>query len=509
MNRLLVPLVALMVACPAAKISAQAPRLVVMLTVEGFRTDLLEATAEEHLSKVLEKDHTLLYTNIQHPLLKADAVSSVAILHTGTTAAQNGIPARNPVIRDAQGRISSHQSVFSDPDYIGYATADRLSPLTLTSATISDKIKSTTLGLGLVFSIAPNAEEAIVGGGQNADGVFWIDNNSGKWASSAYYYKSGKPWYVDKLVSPIAMLDKGLIWAPLYETNYSAQYETLAPYPTKQPFSYPLNRQFGGILEFKQTPLINEEVTKLAIAVIKSASLGNDKSTDFLALHYTVDPAKGKSDLSPEVVDSYYRLYWEIEKLKEHMPEGTVLIISGDAMASERMDEVKAQRTFYTDRCLALTNMYLAAEYAQKGIVKEITEDGQLFLNQVDGVNTEELETKVANFLLEFSGVQYALTNTELKRRSLTEECNRAWQTSLNISSHKHRGNVVFGILPGWAISSKDNVSQTTSRRYAPVVSPLMIWGKTIAGGKEEAPLDLRLVSNTICHTLRIRPPTP
>ena len=507
MNRLLVPLVVLMAAGPAFKTYAQAPRLVVMLTVEGLRTDILEATIEEPLSEILKKDQTQIYSDVRHPLLKADAASSMAILHTGTTAAQNGIPARKPILRDAHGRINSHQSVFFDTDYIGYATADRLSPQALTAATISDKLKSATQGLGLVYSIASNAEEAIIGGGQYANGVFWIDNSSERWASSTYY-QDGKPWYVDKTVSPSAKLDKGVVWSPLYQANFSERYGDLIPYPIEQPFSYPLSRNNSSMISYKGTPLINEEVTQLALALLESSGLGRDKSTDFLSLHYTVEPTKGDCDLSPEVLDSYYRFLDEIKKLKKRLPDSSILIISGDAMALERIGGLKEQRTFYINRCLALTNMYLAAEYGQKGLVKEITQDGQVFLNQVEGVNSEELETAVANFLLEFSGVQYALTNTELKRRSLSEERNRAWQTSLNISLHKHRGDVIFGVLPGWIIS-QDDTEQSVSPSQAPVASPLFISGPNVSGGKHSEPIDLRYVSNIICHTLRIRPPTP
>lgn len=507
MNRLIVPLVVLMAAGPAFEIYAQAPRLVVMLTVEGLRTDILEATIEGPLSEIIEKEHTQVYTDVCHPLLKADAACSMAILHTGTTAAQNGIPARKPILRDTHGRISRQQSVFFDMDYIGYATADRLSPLALTAATISDKLKSATQGLGLVYSVAPNAEEAIIGGGQYANGVFWIDNNSERWASSAYY-QDGKPWYVDKTVSLSTKLHKGVVWSPLYQADFVERYENLIPYPIEQPFSYPLSRNNSSIIGYKGTPLINEEVTRLALALLESSGLGRDKSTDFLSLHYTVEPTKGDCDLSPEVLDSYYRFLEEVKKLKKGLPDTSVLIISGDAMALERIGGLKEQRTFYINRCLALTNMYLAAEYGQKGIVKEITQDGQVFLNQVKGVNPEELEAAAANFLLEFSGVQYALTNTELKRRSLSEERNRAWQTSLNISLHKHRGDVIFGILPGWCVS-QDDTEQSVSPSYAPVVSPLLISGPNVSGEKHSEPVDLRYVSNIICHTLRIRPPTP
>lgn len=508
MNRLLVPLAVLLAVCPSSKLYAQAPRLVVMMTVEGLRTDLLEATIGDELYSLLGEEHTELYRDVRHPLLKADAAASMAILHTGTTAAQNGVPSRTPIVRDTHGRISSHQSVFIDKDFIGYATADRLSPLALTAATISDKIKATTQGLGLVYSIAPNAEEAIIGGGQYADGVYWIDNLSGRWASSTYY-QEGKPWYVDKVESTGNKLEKGLSWQPIHAQDFAAKYGDLVPYPVDVPFSYTLSRTAGGLVGLKGTPLINEEVTGLALSLLESAGLGKDKSTDYLSLHYSVETEKGDSDISPEVLDGYYRLVREIKKLKTKLPQESILVISGDAMAAEHLGEPKKQRTFYTDRCLALTNMYLAAEYGKKGLVKEITPDGQVFIAKIEGIDPEELETAVANFLLEFSGVQYALTNTELKRRALSEEDNRAWQTSLNISSHKHRGDVLFGILPGWIISTQDGTTQTDNLRYAPVVSPLIISGWGLPAGKYFEPIDLRHVSNTICHVLRIRPPTP
>ena len=175
--------------CQTQQVEAGIPRLVVLLSVEELRSDLLDEIfpllPEDGLKRLLEEGQ--VYSNVNNPLLSPNSTASQAMLHTGTTALANGVATRRPFVRSSDGKVSAHNSVFHDEQYIGYATSTRLSPKRLSAPTIADKLWQASRGESLIYSLAPNAEEAIIGGGQHADGVFWIDDYNGKWVSSIYY----------------------------------------------------------------------------------------------------------------------------------------------------------------------------------------------------------------------------------------------------------------------------------------------------------------------------------
>ena len=211
MKDLLTPLVVLLSVCsPVA--AHQAPKLVVLLTVDELRTDLYEAMAP-HLSENglvrLSRDGRV-YDTVIHPLIEADPVAGEAVLHTGALGLENGITGRCTIVRKEGGQRHLEGSVLEDKKYIGYGTADRLSPLALAAPTIADRLAQATHGLGQVFSIAPSAEEAIIAGGHEAQAAYWLDDSTARWVSSTFY-PTGLPWYIGKSSTVATRLDKGAI----------------------------------------------------------------------------------------------------------------------------------------------------------------------------------------------------------------------------------------------------------------------------------------------------------
>lgn len=69
--------------------------------------------------------------------------------------------------------------------------------------TIGDELKLTN-ECSRVFGLSMNPEAAVLSAGHMADGAFWFDEFSGKWATSSYYMDSLYNWIKDynKKVSP-------------------------------------------------------------------------------------------------------------------------------------------------------------------------------------------------------------------------------------------------------------------------------------------------------------------
>lgn len=524
MNKILTGIISFLALCQVGILNAQSPKLFVMISVEELRADLLE-----ELSKQMPRDGLIklmesgwLYTEVCHPLLSADATASEAILHTGTTALASGVPARQPLIKLSDGRRISMPSVFEDPSFIGYATSDRRSPVALSAMTIADQLKQSSNGIGIVYSVAPSAEEAIIGGGQFANGVFWVDDDTGRWVSSTYY-PEGLPHYIERLNSTndgiVSKLNRSATWVPVYQTSFQEKYVLPLGNGESISFNHTFNRTSQDIIRYKNSALINENLIEVSKRLLQNTLLGHDNVTDLLSIHLSVGAGKNaQTDISSEVIDGYYRLDRSIAILLEEIEKtvglsNTLIALSGNATATARTPLVKEQRIFRASRCKALTNMYLHAEFGQQGLVDEISANGEVFLNHEriksnGAITLEEVQTAVSQFLLDFSGIQYAIEEFRLRTIAIANSENRHWQSALNKSLHKHRADVVFELLPGWVSEDLSQNSGFRSDRQNAIPTIFILAHPELKPEKIQKPIDLREVSKIIARTLKIRPPT-
>jgi hypothetical protein len=127
---------------------------------------------------------------------------------------------------------------------------------------------------------------------------------------------------------------------------------------------------------------------------------------------------------------------------------------------------------FNVDRAAALTGTYLMALYGHERWV-----DGgygqSIFLNRTlieqKRLSLETIQRQVANFLMEFEGVQIAMPNYEALRYPI-----------LNSSLCKrHTGDVVFMLQPCWKLMQNDKQATDNVIDDNPS-SPVLLWSGTI-----------------------------
>ena len=527
MNRLLVPIVALLTICQTG-LEAKVPRVLILLTVEELRTDLLEELrphlSKEGLGMLLDRGAT--YTHIYSPLLHPDRSAAEAMIHTGTTPLYNGIPASYPTQRVKGGGVTSHRSAFQDDAYIGFATTERRSPKALTAPSISDKLKSGTKGKAVVVSIAPHSEEAIIAGGQNGDIVLWLDDFTAKWVSSTYY-KGGYPWYVDKYnsrsQSPGSSISN-IRWEPLYKAEADKRYVAHLPAGSEGEsvnFNHNFGRSNAGIAQYKTSGLVNEAIADLTSVILESSTLGADETPDLLSIHlYAGGYLESDEEITPEILDNYYRLDRAVAQIireaEKKAGAGNVAVaLCGNGVSKEYYTSLPAVGTFYMDRCKALLNMYLMAKFGRQNWVREITPDGQIYFDrelvEKSKIDLADLQDKTADFMLEFSGVAYAVPDHSLRKFPFAPDSTPELLSCLNKGTHAHRGDVLFEILPGWRIQQDQNHPIQPHLQYTMVqtAAPFILYTGEAKGESIETPRDLRTLSTDICHVLRIRPPTP
>ena len=146
-----------------AQVLSQAPQLVVSITVNQLRTDLLETYVpfytQDGLKRLMEQGMTL---------------------QTGTTPYYHGVTGTEWLNRTTLR-----------PQHILDNQGQKLSPSQLMTSTLGDELKIATKGQGKVLSFATSAACAILSAGHAADGAIWIEK--GKWQQSPYY-KSVNQW---------------------------------------------------------------------------------------------------------------------------------------------------------------------------------------------------------------------------------------------------------------------------------------------------------------------------
>ncbi|MDR2498602.1 MAG: alkaline phosphatase family protein [Tannerellaceae bacterium] len=492
----------------------QAPKLVVCIAVDQLRGDYLDYfynTFGEHGVKRLMNEG-LSYRSLSFAFDNLDGASAFATLFTGSNPCYHGIASEHRFDFHDRREIPT----LHDPDFLGNFTRDRFSPAKLLASTIGDELKLASQGKSDVYSIAPNASQAILAAGHAANGAFWIDDINGKWATTTYY--RGLPWYVDRYnngpESLSARINKTL-WEPAMPLErYNA-----FPYSTDiRPFKHSFDERAQACYpDFKTSALVNAEVNNLALRFIELAGFGTRSCPDMLAITYYAGNFSRRQgqDYSTEIQDTYSRLDRCLEQLfgaidKKIGMGNTLIVFVGSGYF--RSEEVVPQDMnigggqFYPKRCVALLNMYLMQLYGQKPWVEGYY-NGQIYLNrkaiEEASIPIEEMQRKASAFIAEFAGVQSVITDCDLRSGNWYEG-NAALY---NGTHHIGRGDLVIELQPGWRIDSEEKGASPKLVRNNAVVTPLIFMGNGLKPEHIYREVKAEEVAPSITYILRIRPP--
>lgn len=373
---------------PAKQSNGTQPRLIVGITVDQLRTDYLQALLSKMnqggFRKLMEEG--LLFENVTFELDQPDATAAIATLASGSYPYQNGITSR--FILDLQ-TLQRH-SIFQDRDYIGFATDGFWSPKALMGSTLSDELKSATQMRSKVYSIAPEAEQALLGGGHAADGVFWIDDKTGHWASTTFYHDF--PAFVSQQNNTKTPLFIDLTTSDWNSQLISTGADGIAPLQQAAPGFTHKFVQGGKQINYqwvKTSPIVNDAILQMAKQFISGSRLGSNGTTDMLQLtFYAGTYQHEKTSVYPsELQDTYLRLDENIESLLQYIDKNvglknTLIYLMGTGQTDEVADDITtlAARDFNANRCTALLNSHLISLHGQGQWVEGFN-DGHIYLN--------------------------------------------------------------------------------------------------------------------------------
>ncbi len=492
------------------------PTLVVGIFVEGLSSDyvnLLRANfGKDGFNRFIDNGVTIENVDFGPGI---DATAATAMLVTGASPGVNGIPAAR--VWDTDAKID--YPILLDPEKIGNFTNETLSPSALKVSTVSDEIRIADGGLGLVHSVAPDAQIAIILAGHAGNSGFWINDVNGKWSTSTFYKDT--PAAVTKRnygVTLSSRLDT-LSWTPAQALD---RYPDLPDYKKLYPFRHTFPaREANRFKAFKTSAPGNREVAAVGTDYISSLELGKRGFTDMLNLAFTVSPYQYGRDADNrlETMDAYIRLDSDIANIIRAVEKGpgldrTLLFIAGTpAPAGGKRDEERwniPSGQFSPRRAISLLNMYLMAIHGNGDYVNGY-HNGYFFLNRKlikeRGLNETEIRREAADFLARMSGVSSVYTIDDILARRAGDEP-LALQRN---TSPTHAGDLLVMVNPGWEISDGDidNPSQVQLPvvRNTATTSPVYILSPGVSASTIDTPVDARAIAPTVTRLLRIRSP--
>jgi len=491
----------------------ETPRLVIGITIDQLRGDYLElfqkTFSERGFKRLLNEG--LVYQNMAFGFPNINGASSIATIYTGALPFYHGITDSKIFISDK----NTIASIFEDPNFLGNYTSEKLSPVALKSGTITDELKIASQENSEVFSLSPDSYQALVSAGHFANGAYWIEDYTGKWATTTYY--KDLYWAIDQenRSNIYSNQVETITWQPLLTTD---RYNAFPYAVSSTPFGHQFSQSNTPYILLKGSPYVNENVTRTAIQLMQKDDMGKRPSPDFLALTYYAGnyPGVKNGDYTLEIQDTYTRLDKEIAALLDQVEkspglQNTFIFITStgyfNSNATYPATLKVTPETFYPKRCEALLNMYLMAIYGKEQWVEKY-HNQQIYLNRKlienKHINLEEIQNKAVEFVIQFSGVQDAVTSIQL----LTEKTNSNMMNYRNILDKDRSGDIIVEIKPGYQVVDESNDTQTTKiQREVSVACPAIFFGWNIKAEKIKRTIKATEIAPTVCKVLRIRSP--
>lgn len=485
------------------------PSLVLGIMVDGLQTDCLDLLANcfgpDGFNRLRQGGLNIDELDYGPGI---DAAGAIAMIYTGAPPTVSGIATAQVYSTDRRMELPA----LLDPEQIGNYTDETLSPRALLVSTLADETRIDGAGASYAHAIAADPSAAIIMGGHAGNSAFWINNANGQWATTTHYREVPTAVTARNYTGPLSLRIDTAQWTPsLPLDRYPGLPEHKRHYPFRHTFSGLGAAKYKA---YKASPLMNGEVTDLAIEYIEQMKLGQrPEAMDMLSVAYSLKPYPHSSDLGArlETMDAYVKLDRQIARLLRAVgkDEETVIFLAGTPSApSGDADDPQwllPGGEFSARKAMSLLNMYLMARLGNGDWVTAYNR-GAFYLNhkliEQKQLDAEEVRTDAAKFLTRMSGVAGATTIDDI----LEGRTSDARRRNTVVASS---ADIFIDIQPGWTLTD-DTYSPSESHvvRLAHASAPAILYAPTrIAAGTIATPVDARRIAPTVARLLRIRSP--
>jgi len=489
----------------AAYLPPEKPKLIVAIIVEQLRYDQLEKfrnrLGENGIRRLLNEG--TYFQNASFEFLLTQSGPCHATISTGAEPSQHGITSDNWYFPLRNELIHCTKDISVDPTGGSYESGLH-SPANLYSSTFTDELKMATNKKAKVFAVGLNETPVILSAGHSADGAFWYDKNTGTWMSSTYYIRKLPAWVNDfnamnypvgllnnqwNLLKPVSEYSDCMPDTNIYEMGFKSV--NYFPYDLKKLSSAGRSVSDRDLSLLRETPFGNTLTTDFAIKLIEEEKLGADDIPDFLAVCYASTDYIGHrfGPSSREMADAIYRLDRDIEKLMKHLNDKlgkrNILIYFTSAHGVAEIPAIlEASRIpagyFRQNQALQLLRSYMNAVYGEGDWIRGFI-GKQIYLNRTliedAKIPLEEVQKKVARFIVQFTGVASAYPYSAFESNDFG---NGTMRKTINNFSPQRSGDVIVTLSPGWVEKHDENVTDHSSPYEYDSHVPLIWYGWAI-----------------------------
>ncbi|MEX0283949.1 MAG: alkaline phosphatase family protein [Paracoccaceae bacterium] len=379
-------------------------RLVVQITVDGLRGDLLHRYEDSFGDGGFRRftKQGVWYTNAHHQHANTETIVGHATLATGAHPAQHGMIG-NAWLDRATGRLGYNiedqdHPLLPVPGFGGegdqvdpaqaIAQAGGRSPRNMLATTFADELSKSNGGRSKVIGISGKDRSAVAMAG-HVGKAFWYSTNTGAFETSTYYYDVYPDWVLDWNNARPADASQGAVWelsgepdSYLLADNDDRPYEVdLGGFGRTFPHAYgtPDNKLY--YTQVVVSPVGDELTADFAQAAIVAESLGKDEFTDYLSISFSgVDAVNhffGPSSLENEEIvrrldQTLARFFSFLDK--QVGTQHILFVLSADHGMPE-MPEYVAEQGFQTARNDTVTlteelNAMLVRKFGVPNVIK-------------------------------------------------------------------------------------------------------------------------------------------
>jgi len=522
----------LLIAQSSTRIPSEKPKLIVGIIVEQMRHDYInkywDKFGEGGFKRLLNEGTYCKNANFNY--LFTQTSPGHATIATGTTPSYHGIVSEEWYVR-LKDKVVNAVADDKEKTVGGSFEAGRMSPRQLLTTTIGDEIRLASFNKSKVVGISLQGKAAILSAGQTANAAYWFDDETGNWVTSSYYMPELPAWtknFNEKKLPDLYMTRRWETKFPL--SDYANRclpdnnkYETgIDGYK-----SFPYNLAEMGVVQnnknkkkynlLKYTPFGNTYTKDFAISTIVSDSLGKDDNTDLLMVSFSSTEFIGQSfgPESIELMDAFIRLDEDLEHflnfLDQELGKQNILVfLTSDHGVAQNPDYLADKGIpvgfFSQNSALSLLKSYLNAVYGRGEWVKNYYAQ-QLYLNrdliEDAKLNMADVQQKVAQFMLQFTGVANTVTATTLQTAYFPDGVFSKIQRSFN---QKRSGDILINLDPGWIEKNGTTTTHNSSYSYDTHV-PLIWYGWKVKRATIFEPIDMVDIAPTISYFLNIASP--
>ena len=481
-------LAAIAAASQAQTTQTPTPKLVVNIVIDQLRTDRLEQYAQQFGQDGFKKllANGVVYSNASYPFMPVDRASAIASVTTGTTPYYNGISGNRWLNKNTLRPMDC----VDDKDFAGVYTQDKSSAQSLQTSTIGDELKMSSAGAAIVYGVAAFRDAAILSAGHAADGALWIDDQSGEWCGSTYYFRT-----VPK-------------WLSSYNVLYAPSKKTVSLKSSDKALSLQNKYKY-----FKTSQHGNTSVTDMALQCVATSLMGMDATPDLLAVTYYAGEPQTQTKSQSSMLDIYKGLDKEVARLISTVESkvgrgNTLYVISGTGYEETDNDEYAKYRvpsgTFYINRTANLLNIFLSAIYGQARYVEGFYRN-QIYLNhkllEQKRISLTDIYSRCEEFLTQCAGVREVFTAVRLASAGSVgaERVKNGYNTNTC-------GDILIEIAPGWKVLD-ENTNEHYHYRSGFADFPIIIFGAGTKPQRISSPVTADQIAPTIAKSIRIRAP--